>query len=638
MTPPQSVSPGTRARIEALVLGIVASGPILGSAARAAPTWRPVGDTAAIVLRATDVFSRHSPLVGMPTTLSDSVGQAVHHPGPLEFWVIAAGQMVWDHRIAPMLAVAAVNALAVVAVVVMAGWLAGRNGRLVAALVMVLCTWSLRGEILIDPYNPYAAWLPLGAFGVAVVVAASGRLWALPIAVLAGSYAAQAHVSLVVPVAATTMVVLGFAGITALRTGTGSSEVVARARSGVRAQWRPLVAAGIAMALVWSPVALDMVTGRKNLWTLVGAAGSDDPVVGLSRAWDLVSHALVFPPWLTAERSTFELVGPAGGARQLAALALLAIAIIFAGTQLRHRPTLSLLVAVGLAGLGGGMVAASRIPDQVLSIYALHNFLWLWPFTAMLWVGMVACGLASLVDRTAPHRDDQTPPAPVAARGAVIGFQLALALGIVAVAVIGSDGSAARTGLLAPRHGPATGAVADQVAADLPPGSTVVVDVRADLEQSAVSMGLVHELERRGLEALVPPMWEGSFGSHRAHDTEAVDTLLVPLLGSEPVAAPFPDWDLIAAHDPDQAALDELAAANDAIMARIDAADGLVVVDRPRISPESARPMVRRGELLGLVRLDLVISPEIPPATFARYARAQEGPVLYVRVFEASGA
>lgn len=618
------------------MLGILASGPILGTAARAAPTWRPVGDTAAIVLRATDVFSRHSPLVGMPTTLSDSVGQAVHHPGPLEFWVIAAGQMLWDHRTTPMLAVAAVNMLAVVAVVVMAGWLGGRNGRLVAALVMVLCTWSLRGEILIDPYNPYAAWLPLGAFAVAVVVAASGRLWALPIAVLAGSYAAQAHVSLVVPVVATTMVVLGFAGITALRSGTGWSDVVARARSGVRVHSRPLVAAAIAMALVWSPVALDMVAGRRNLWTLVAAAGSDDPVVGLSRAWGLVSHALVFPPWLTAERSTFELVGPAGGARQLAALALLAIALVLAGSQLRHRPSLSLLVAVGLAGLGGGMVAASRIPDQVLSIYALHNFLWLWPFTAMVWVGMVACGLASLIDRTARHRDGQTAPEP--ARGAVIGFQLALALGIGAVVVIGSDGSAARTGLLTPRHGPATGAVADQVAAELPPGSTVVVDVRADLEQSAVAMGLVHELERRGFQALVPQMWEGSFGSHRAHDTEAVDALLVPLLGPQPVAAPSPDWDLIAAHDPDQAALDELAAANDAIMALIDAADGLVVADRPRISPESARPVVRHGELLGLVRLDLVISPEIPPATFARYARAQEGPVLHVRVFDTSGA
>ncbi|MFP4513702.1 MAG: hypothetical protein ACLFRV_12215, partial [Acidimicrobiales bacterium] len=556
MTRVRSVSPATRARIEAVLLGILASAPILGSAARAAPTWRPVGDTAAIVLRATDVFSRHSPLVGMPTTLSDSVGQAVHHPGPLELWVIAAGQLVWDHRIVPMLAVAAVNALAVVAVVVMAGWLAGRNGRLVAALVMVLCTWSLRGEILIDPYNPYAAWLPLGAFGVAVVVAASGRPWALPIAVLAGSYAAQAHVSLVVPVAATTVVVLAFAAITALRPATGWPEMVARTRSGVRAHARPLVAAGIAMALVWSPVALDMVAGRHNLWTLVGAAGSDDPVVGLSRAWGLVSHALVFPPWLTAERSTFDLVGPAGGGRQLAALAVLAIAMILAATQWRHRPILSLLVAVGLAGLGGGMAAASRIPDQVLSIYALHNFLWLWPFTAMVWVGMVACGLASLIDRSAHHEPDRRAPAPVSGRRAMVGFQLALAVSIVAVAVIGSDGSAARTGLLAPRHGPATGSVADQVAAELPPGSTVVVDVRADLEQSAVAMGLVHELERRGFEALVPPMWAGSFGSHRAGDVEAVDTQLVPLLGSEPVAAPLPDWDLIAAYDPDQAALD----------------------------------------------------------------------------------
>ncbi|MFP3908210.1 MAG: hypothetical protein ACLFRV_15680, partial [Acidimicrobiales bacterium] len=99
-----------------------------------------------------------------------------------------------------------------------------------------------------------------------------------------------------------------------------------------------------------------------------------------------------------------------------------------------------------------------------------------------------------------------------------------------------------------------------------------------------------------------------------------------------------PDWDLIAAYDPDQAALDDLAAANDAIVARIDTAGGLVVMDRTPIDPESARPIVHGGELLGLVRLGLVMSPEIPPATFTRYARAQEGPVLHVRVFEASGA
>jgi hypothetical protein len=618
-----------RHHLELAVLGLLASAPVLATAGRAFGYWRPVGDTAAITLRASDVLGTNSPLVGMPTTLSDTVGQVVHHPGPLEFWVIAAGQLVSGHRLVPMLAVVAVNLAAILSAVAVAGWLAGRHGRLVAALALVTCTWSLRGDYLIDPYNPYAAWLPLAAFAVALVGLLGGRLWALPIAAVAGSYAAQSHVSLLVPVTVTSLVVLALAVTHLWSRSGGVAEATAVVRRGVAEHRRPLVAGALALAICWLPVVIDLLVGQRNLLTLVRATSSDGPVLGLSRAWQVVARAVTSPPWLVADRSPFETVAPVSGVRQLAAVVVLAGAAALAVGLWRRRSVAVWAIAVGGAGLAGGMTAASRIPGGIFAAYALHNYMWLWPFTAMLWVGMLVGAGASITGLARAHA--------VARRLVPLWHgrvPVALASVVVAVAAVGVVQAPVRPSVLAGRHADATGALGDQLDALFSQGDRVEVEIEAELDQSAVAMGLVLELERRGIVALVEPHLGGSFGDHRVTDGQVDDRLVVVIGRTGPPEAPRSGLELVAAHAPGSARVIELARANAAIEARITEAGGLVVGSEGRhLDPDDASVLVRSGDLVGLGRLGLISSPAIPADEFARYADAQEGPILHVGVY-----
>jgi hypothetical protein len=618
-----------RDRIEAAVLSLIAAAPVLATAIRAADTWRPVGDTAAIALRASDVFGRHSPLVGMPTTLSDTVGQTVHHPGPLEFWVIAVGQLVSGHRLVPMLAVAAVNVLAIVAIVVLAGWLGGRNGRLLAALVVVACTWSLRGDYLIDPYNPYAAWLPLGAFAVALVCVLAERWWALPVAVGFGSYAAQSHVSLLVPVTVCVLAAIGLGGLATSRHLGGPGSVWERARRGASTERRPLLVALTTASVCSAPILVDLAVGRHNLFTLVRATGSDGPILGLSRAWQVTARALTSPPWLEADRSPFDTLAPVGGPGQLLAVVgvAVAVALVIALWERQHPSAWAIVVA--LAGLAGGTVAASRIPGGIFAAYALHNYLWLWVFTALFWAGLLAGVWAWL---TAGPLRSHAGGRHLAQRGPVLALAGAVALASVAVFT-----PAVRPSVLAGRHAPSVGAIAAQLVEELTPGERVVVGIDAELDQSAVAMGLVRELEVRGFVAFVDPGLGGSFGTHRVVDGEA-DTRLVVVVGRVGPPDPSdPALTLVATYEPEPGRAVELAQANSAIETRIVAEGGATIgIDGIRLDPDEAVTLVRTGDLVGLGRLGLVAAPPIPADEFRRYADAQEGPILHVHVYRAS--
>jgi hypothetical protein len=619
-----------RQRVEALVLTVLAAAPVLATVVRAVGTWRPVGDNAIIALRSSDVFTGHSPLLGMPTTLSRSAGQVLHHPGPIEFWVIALGQVVSGHRLVPMLAVVTVNLLAIGAIVVMGGWLGGRNGRLIAALTILVCTWSLRGDFLIEPYNPYAAWMPLGAFAVGLVCVMAGRWWALPVAVVFGTYAAQSHVSLVVPVAACVVAAIAAGTATAVQHHGGVGPAWRAAVAGCNAVRKPLVTAGALAIATWAPVLVDMVIGQRNLFGLAGSTGSG-PVVGLRSAWHATARGITSPPWLDAERDGFETLSSAGGLRQLAALVVLA-----AGAGLvvvlwsRRHPSLWMLVVAG-AGLVGGTTAVSRIPGGTLAPFTAYNYLWLWVFTALLWVGIVVGGIVAARSwaRTATAIDRRT---------AEVGQRVAVGM-LVLVAVVATVTEPVRASVLGGRHAPSVAALAEQLPASLDTPERLLIFINDDLDQSSVAMALVRELEILGFSALVSPAFSDSFGDHRVADG-AVDATLVVV--SERARTPEPPDDtaeLIATFVPDPAVSIELAQANAAIEARIIAEGGATVgVDRVRLDADDAIALVRSGDLIWLHHLQLVVAPELPAAEFRRYARAHEGPILQVHVYRMEGS
>lgn len=118
--------PGRPLRWLALAgLALGAMTPVLASAVHVGRGWAPVSDTAIVATRARDVFTAQTPLLGQPSTAGIDVGEDVHHPGPLEFWVIAIAQRIHDAPAASLVAVVLVNVAAIAAAVGVAATIGG---------------------------------------------------------------------------------------------------------------------------------------------------------------------------------------------------------------------------------------------------------------------------------------------------------------------------------------------------------------------------------------------------------------------------------------------------------------------------------------------------------------------------------
>ncbi|HEY3830729.1 MAG TPA: hypothetical protein VGO03_00395 [Acidimicrobiia bacterium] len=153
--------------------------------------WTPVGDWAAMWLRADDVFTVHTPLTGAYSTHN------WNHPGPSIFWVVwALKRLSWNSVPRAFALMAVVNGLTLSATVVAARRWFGNAEALATALIAVLIAHSLGGRELGDFWNPYPPVVWLFAFAVGVIAIASRRrpqAWTWTI--VFGSLAAQAHLS-----------------------------------------------------------------------------------------------------------------------------------------------------------------------------------------------------------------------------------------------------------------------------------------------------------------------------------------------------------------------------------------------------------------------------------------------------------
>src|SRR5947209_15078823 len=103
----------------------------------------PTGDRAIIALRAYDVFSSHTPLLGQYSASTVLGRHVVHSPGPMLYWLLALPAR-FGPASSPALVMAIVNVLAVIAVVALARRRGGNGLMLAAAAAIVLLTrsWS----------------------------------------------------------------------------------------------------------------------------------------------------------------------------------------------------------------------------------------------------------------------------------------------------------------------------------------------------------------------------------------------------------------------------------------------------------------------------------------------------------------
>ena len=166
--------------------------------------WSAGGDYALEMLRIHDVGTRHTPLLGPWSRW----GWA--HPGPALFWALAPFYRLFGDT-GVLVGMGVLNGAAIAGVL----WVAHRRGGVeltaLAGLMMALLIRAQGINRLVDPWNPWAAFLPFVLFLV-LAWSVLCRDWPmLPLAVVVGSFVVQAHAGYLPFVAVLTAVAIGYA-------------------------------------------------------------------------------------------------------------------------------------------------------------------------------------------------------------------------------------------------------------------------------------------------------------------------------------------------------------------------------------------------------------------------------------------
>lgn len=357
--------------------------------------WVPTNDEARIAIQSLDVFSRHVPLTGLPSS-SEIYGGNIRtsHPGPFEFYAMALPVRVLGLSVGPLVTAAAVNAGCGLAALWALFRRLGSTATLWAGAVFLAVIWSGGTAVLTDTLSSNMPMYSLVATAILAWAVIDGDLRLLPLAALVGSYAAQQHLAAVIMVLA-----LG-----ALATVAIVWQVVRRARRGDEAIARFAVrwsAAALAVAAVcWAPVAYEQATGHPGNLTAILRFSRDGtrPTVGFKSGFDEVMRT-VTPPTLLGRTNTSGLffLGSVDFSR-LVAGALVVVALALLGVAARTRgPAVARLAVVALTLMAAGFVDGSNIPDSIES-GKVNLYRWAWSIAFVTWTAL-GLGLALVVDR-----------------------------------------------------------------------------------------------------------------------------------------------------------------------------------------------------------------------------------------------
>lgn len=239
--------------------------------------WIPQGDEALIAIRTHDALSTHPPLLGMRSTTSLSAPDAyAHHPGPMEFYVLALPYLFTGSHPAGLLIGCLITTLGFVAIALHSAYRAGRVTGVLAAAAVVVVLEYIYGSLLVLPLNTFPPIMGLLAtlmLGWRLVIA---DLRAMPWYALCASYTAQAHVAFA-PVVVLLTLVLAVIGWVRWRSRRSSVWPVPGFRREPRVPWwrrRGWVTVCVA-AVCWLPVAVDGPSNVVELVQYVTAPGAE---------------------------------------------------------------------------------------------------------------------------------------------------------------------------------------------------------------------------------------------------------------------------------------------------------------------------------------------------------------------------
>jgi hypothetical protein len=390
----------------AIALGVL---PVLVAGVRAAVGgWTPTGDDAYSAVRAHDVFSSNAPLLGTWSSASIYTGHQINHPGALHFDLLAIPVHLLGHGPGTAVGMALVNAAAVGSI----GWLMARRlGAPGAALAMAcatLLTWSMGSEMLYDPWSQHAPLLPFALFLVAVWCAIAGDRVALPIMVVAGTYALQTHLSyaMLVPglaVLAVTCVVVSARG---QRRRDRAAWVQERRRT---LGW--LAAAVVTLVAVSVQPMIEQLTadGEGNITALVRSRHAEAPTPTLGDGVRALGGTVVLPPaWLAPSYGSpsFHFDGT-GRPTWLAITGLVGLTALLVVLGFRAWRRGSSTVTAGAATAGAalaiGLVTIDRAPMRWGM--APTYLRWMWPLGMLVWLVVAV----AVLDEVTARRRTRTP-------------------------------------------------------------------------------------------------------------------------------------------------------------------------------------------------------------------------------------
>ena len=473
------------------------------------PRWYPLLDLAQTELRVRDVGTRHSPLVGLAGRIQ-AYGQQGSHPGPISFWGLAVFYRLYGaSSFALQAACVTLHLIAVGGILAVAYRRGGVRLALAFAAVLAVLTHAYGTGTLTEAWNPYMPVLWWLLFLVAIWSVLIDDVAMLPVAVFAGSFCLQTHISyagLVGGVTGLTVAVL------AVETWRRRGDDPARVRSVVR--WGTLAA--VLGVVLWIPPIIDQIIhdpGNASMIVENFRNPSDDPI-GMRVAGEMFGVHLNVWRLLAGESA---ITGSA-----IPALLLLAVwaASAVVAWRLRHRMLIRLhaLLAVVLVL---GQISLSRVFGGVWYYLAL----WAWGITALMLVAIVWTIGAALAARGASGGTAPARLGTLATRRAALAGTLALALVLgVFTAMFTVDAShaevpAASLSRQLSRLAPGTVAALDS--GDAPgggPDGRYLVTWTDPVGIGATGFGLLLELEREGFHVGVPAFHATGAVPHRVLD------------------------------------------------------------------------------------------------------------------------
>jgi hypothetical protein len=349
------------------------------------PEWAPTGDPALMGIRALDVGTASTPVLGQPSAsgiYTEGV-RHINHPGPLHFYLMALPVRVLGGAVGmPLVSVIitgtclAVSAWAVFRQV-------GRAAGLAAAAVLAAVAFTTGAGSLVNPVSSSIAGYPLLATAVLMWCVACGDIRLMPAAIAAASFTAQQHLS-VVP--ATLVVTLG---ALALLAATWRREGRWRDRDERRrlARWSGLSA--LVALVLWAPVLAQQVLGNDgNLGQMLWFArhGNSD-TLGYGSAVGQVAHAVGLPPLLGRTRIDGGWLLSSPSAFGWASAGAVVAAVAVAGRRWREdHPRRATLCAMAGVVAAAGLVNGASVPEGI-ERYRLAFYHW--TFVLALFVTLV---------------------------------------------------------------------------------------------------------------------------------------------------------------------------------------------------------------------------------------------------------